>query len=133
MQRNVEKESVICKNLMAENNKLQNWQKEMELRSKLSVETAKPLTQELLEVELGDAVCVRSAAAAAAATLDDFREISLPNTPTVLDGCTNVFDEHFKVLESLENYLEAQQLVTEEAHDSGVSTSPSIHEVLPST
>lgn len=31
MQRSLEKESVICKNLMAENNKLQNWQKEVSL------------------------------------------------------------------------------------------------------
>ena len=29
MQRSLEKESYICKNLMAENNKLQNWQKEV--------------------------------------------------------------------------------------------------------
>jgi len=123
MQRCVEKESVICKNLMAENSKLQNWQKEMELR-KMQGETGKPLTEELLEVEL---------AAYADATLDDFREISLPNTPTVLDGATSVFDEHFKVLESLENYLEAQHLVASEDndHSSGISTSPSIHENEP--
>lgn len=88
-------------------------------------ETGKPLTEELLEVEL---------AAYADATLDDFREISLPNTPTVLDGCTNVFDEHFKVLESLESYLEAQHLVAaaeDNDQSSGISTSPSIHEVFP--
>ena len=93
----------------------------MELR-KMQGETGKPLTEELLEVEL---------AAYADATLDDFREISLPNTPTVLDGATSVFDEHFKVLESLENYLEAQHLVASEDndHSSGISTSPSIHEV----
>jgi len=96
---------------------------QLELR-KMQGETGKPLTEELLEVEL---------AAYADATLDDFREISLPNTPTVLDGCTNVFDEHFKVLESLENYLEAQHLVAAEDNDqsSGISTSPSIHEVFP--
>jgi len=92
----------------------------------------KSLTLELLEAEeeleqqqqqqqerqQPEAMAAAAAAAAAAAseadevgvaTLDDFREISLPNTPTVLDGCNDVFEEHFKVLESLESYLETQQ------------------------
>ena len=48
-----------------------------------------------------------------------------------MDGCSDVFEEHFKVLESLENYLESQNLVeaAEDNDESGISTSPSIHEV----
>ncbi len=74
-----------------------------------------------------------AATGATAATLDDFQEISLPTTPTVVDGCNNVFEEHFKVLESLESYLETQNLAGATAEDndeSGISTSPSIHEVV---
>ena len=44
-----------------------------------------------------------------------------------------VFEEHFKVLESLESYLETQNLAGATAEDndeSGISTSPSIHEVV---
>ena len=117
MQRNLDKETSACYTLMEENRKLVEKQIEMQNRGEMAL--AKPLTQELLEVEL-DAINQ--------STLDDFQEISLPYTPPVLEGCTNVFEEHFKVLESLENYLEAQQLVAGENEESGISTSPSIHE-----
>lgn len=140
LQRNLEKESSQSQELVAENNRLMQVQLGM-LMSNGSV--GKPLTEELFEVE-SDEGCPAippatytdssgsSADITAATTLDDFSEISLPATPTVVDGCNNVFEEHFKVLESLENYLETQQIINltgEDNDESGISTSPSIHEV----
>ncbi|EFX86191.1 hypothetical protein DAPPUDRAFT_98050 [Daphnia pulex] len=132
LQRSLDEKSCQNGNLMAENNRLA--QAQMEMMSMSMVAMAKPLTEELLEIE-SDEGCMSPEPVAAtsetAATLDDFQEISLPTTPTVVDGCNNVFEEHFKVLESLESYLETQHLTGATAEDndeSGISTSPSIHE-----
>lgn len=161
LQRSLDEKSCQNGNLMAENNRLAQAQMEMMSMSMVAMGklisininlgstespfvilpcvfsyfTAKPLTEELLEIE-SDEGCMSPEPVAAtsetAATLDDFQEISLPTTPTVVDGCNNVFEEHFKVLESLESYLETQHLTGATAEDndeSGISTSPSIHEV----
>ena len=123
LQRSLDKESSNNQNLAAENSRLALAQIEM-------MTVAKPLTEELFEVE-SDEGC--TSPVVVITTLDDFQEISLPSTPTVVDGCTDVFEEHFKVLESLESYLESQHLVgattSEDNDESGISTSPSIHEV----
>ena len=155
LQRNLDKESCQIQDLTTENQRLLQAQMELMVisgragvRVGSSITIGKPLTEELYEVEvesdgssitaITSTVVTDSSTAdhslsesAAAATLDDFQEISLPNTPTVMDGCSDVFEEHFKVLESLENYLESQNLVeaAEDNDESGISTSPSIHEV----
>ena len=123
LQRNLEEEESRCQELMIENSRL--LQAQADIQNRPIPAAAKPLTLELFEAELDEPE-------ADEATLDDFREISLPNTPTVLDGCSDVFEEHFKVLESLESYLETQHLVVEEVTDeSGVSmtTTPSVRDV----
>lgn len=141
LQRSLEKESSQSQELVAENNRLMQAHLGM-LMTNGGVSVGKPLTEELFEVE-SDEGCPAVPGATdpdssgsvditVATTLDDFSEISLPTTPTVVDGCNNVFEEHFKVLESLENYLETQQIVNltgEDNDESGISTSPSIHEV----
>ena len=155
LQRNLDKESCQIQDLTTENQRLLQAQMELMVisgragvRVGSSITIGKPLTEELYEVEVesdGSSITAitstvvtdsstadhSSSESAAAATLDDFQEISLPNTPTVMDGCSDVFEEHFKVLESLENYLESQNLVeaAEDNDESGISTSPSIHEV----
>lgn len=134
LQRSLDKESSQNENLVAENSRLAQAQVEMMMSGNghsTLVSVGKPLTEELFEVE-SDEGCM-SPVTTTATTLDDFQEISLPSTPTVVDGCTDVFEEHFKVLESLESYLETQQLIgatTEDNDESGISTSPSIHEVF---
>lgn len=140
LQRSLEMESCRNQDLMAENNQLIQAQNELINRHPTStiVMVGKPLTEELFEVETDDAVTVIATGVAHpnnnSTTLDDFREISLPSTPTVIEGCTDVFEEHFKVLESLESYLESQQLIGAVSEDeSGISTSPSIHEVIKKT
>lgn len=137
LQRSLEKESSQSQELVAENNRLMQVQLGMMMNN---VPVGKPLTEELFEVE-SDEGCPAvphatdtdssgSVDVTMGTTLDDFSEISLPNTPTVVEGCNNVFEEHFKVLESLESYLETQQIVNLEDNDeSGISTSPSLHEV----
>lgn len=134
LQRSLDEKNCQNGTLAAENSRLA--QAQMEMMSMSMVALGKPLTEELLEIE-SDEGCMSSdpvvVADAAAASLDDFQEISLPTTPTVVDGCNNVFEEHFKVLESLENYLESQHLIgatMEDNDESGISTSPSIHEVM---
>lgn len=134
LQRSLDRESCQNENLAAENSRLAQAQMEMMVSCNgqpTLVTMGKPLTEELFEVESDDG-CT-SLNTVATTTLDDFQEISLPTTPTVVDGCTDIFEEHFKVLESLESYLESQHLsgVTAEDNDeSGISTSPSIHEVI---
>ncbi len=137
LQRSLDKESSHNENLVAENSRLAQAQIEMMSHNGHPIMVTcvgKPLTEELFEVE-SDEGCMSPdpVSTITAATLDDFQEISLPSTPTVVDGCTDVFEEHFKVLESLENYLEAQHLTgaatVEDNDESGISTSPSIHEV----
>ena len=154
LQRNLDKESSQIADLTAENQRLMQAQMELMMisgragvRVGSSITIGKPLTEELFEVEsdgtsitaITSTVVTASStstadhsSASAPATLDDFQEISLPNTPTVMDGCSDVFEEHFKVLESLENYLESQNMMeaAEENDESGISTSPSIHEVI---
>lgn len=138
LQRSLEMESCRNQDLMAENNQLIQAQNELINRhnpTSTIVMVGKPLTEELFEVETDDAVTVIATGVAhpnnTSTTLDDFREISLPTTPTVIEGCTDIFEEHFKVLESLESYLESQQLIGAVSEDeSGISTSPSIHEVI---
>lgn len=134
LQRSLDEKNCQNGTLAAENSRLAQAQMEMMTMSMVAV--GKPLTEELLEIE-SDEGCMSSEPVAvedqAAATLDDFQEISLPTTPTVVDGCNNVFEEHFKVLESLENYLETQHLIgatMDDNDESGISTSPSIHEVI---
>lgn len=131
LQRSLEMESCQSQDLAAENSRLIQAQAELMSHhhpsSSTIVMVGKPLTEELFEAETDDPPAVT----VSTTTLDDFQEISLPSTPTVVDGCTDVFEEHFKVLESLESYLESQQLIgTAVSEDeSGISTSPSIHEV----
>lgn len=133
LQRSLDRESCQNETLTAENNRLAQAQIEMMVNcngQSTMVAVGKPLTEELFEVEIDDNCPTLNALTAT--TLDDFQEISLPSTPTVVEGCNDVFEEHFKVLESLENYLESQHLVGATAEDndeSGISTSPSIHEV----
>lgn len=128
LERSLEMETCQNQDLAAENSRLiQELMNSRGAASTITVTVGKPLTEELLEVESDDAP---TATVIVPATLDDFREISLPSTPTVVDGCADVFEEHFKVLESLESYLETQQLIgTLSEDESGISTSPSIHEV----
>lgn len=114
MQRNLEEEASRCQDLISENGRLVQAQAELQSRSQMmSCLVARPLTEELLAAEEIDQPEVEEEEEVDA-TLDDFQEISIPNTPTVLDGCADVFEEHFKVLESLESYLETQHLVAEE-------------------
>lgn len=135
LQRSLDRESCQNETLAAENSRLAQAQMDLMAncngQSTMMTAVGKPLTEELFEVEVDDGCPTLSTLTAA--TLDDFQEISLPSTPTVVDGCNDVFEEHFKVLESLENYLETQHLVGATAEDndeSGISTSPSIHEVF---
>ena len=106
MQRNLEEEASRCQDLVSENSRLVQVHTELQQRSQMMSCLARPLTEELMEADIDQPEVD--------ATLDDFQEISIPNTPTVLDGCSDVFEEHFKVLESLESYLETQHLVAEE-------------------
>lgn len=112
IQRNLQEENERCQELVALNSRLLQVQAEMQSHADNAI-GGKPLTEELFEAELD--LC--------STTLDDFTEISIPNTPTVIEGCTDVFEEHFKVLESLENYLESQNRLVEDSHESSTSTS----------